>query len=358
MFKLAMIGFLWAGISLFLGIPTWGGTIASMPLRVKMPLEEGKDTTLDWGLRYDGLDLKFHGYYPSWDHRMRLDYFQPITKDWDCQFWGIIKKEGNYSYNDLGFRTRWEFESFYSSWQWTQQNRKPLASARSSGYESEEGLWRCMLKHGEHRWSLNLKRSVKDYDLGDDDSWRHEIAAGWQWARKHRRLELQWQEWTREYPLNATGNALADKISLRWRQLGDAGRVWELKGEWREELTGTGKTTTQWRTDCYFVQPLWGGTLRWGGIWTGNSKGVELLEWDKWTNTYQLDFRWRQTLGHRRSWWIGGELDLADEKDARWKMKAQWDWPIKTVGARFQITADYRDGDWDAGGYLQMAYYF
>lgn len=334
------------------------GTLSESPLHIRTDFEDGGKAALDWGLSFEGLTWTIHGDYPDKDYRTRLEFYRPLAKGWDGEIWGSIKKEGNYRYEDYGFRTQLDFKGFYTSVQWTDHYREPLANATRGRYDGEDGQWRIAWKHGEHRINLSLSRATKDYEVGDGDACRDEVQAGWQWTRKKHRLDIQWQEWIGDYPQDSFDNLAGEKITFKWRLLGDSGRLYEIKGEWKEEVYGDGETLTQYRADYHTTQPWLGGALRWGFVWVEQNEMIDFLERNEEKQNWRGDFRWRKTLGHRRSWWIGGEVDLSQTENPEWTLKTQWDWPIRSVGVRLQITADYKDGGWEAGAYAQMTYYF
>jgi hypothetical protein len=375
--KLAVV--LFSSIMLFsLSSPVFahqGENLSIKPFHLKLGYEQKSKESLriDWGVDYSfpfGVgEVSGVGVWPNEEGQLRLGLFNGLSTAWDWEVWGIFKQDGRYIQKDYGFRSGWEQGAWCHRVRWTSLDRDRARMIGDYIYDGWEAQWMSRWNWVSGRsWEVGLAHRLKEYPLKTNSSEKNSAYAGFKWRSSPHWLDLKWEEWTVDYPDRSYSNEITEKWTVQYRYRTRDRRQWKLSARLKKTDQGDGSTEDYGRYTIEYDFPLGVGQLNSGCFW---QQRCETSWWDKDSALLEdigenipdeagwgVDFGWKHPFGHRRSWRLGGRMQITPDGDRLWGLETRWEWPIGDWKVQsYWFYRVNKSGD-NAGTWLKMAYYF
>ncbi|HHZ20784.1 MAG TPA: hypothetical protein GX391_09805 [Firmicutes bacterium] len=319
---------------------------------------------MDWGWLQAELDGRLD--WPKADQRLQLTLAGPGNIAWSWQLKGYVGQEERYKLGEgaylLGYA--WgPFEMELSGGNYL----KRLSAATGTDYGHEDlfakltGKWHGL---GGQRLSGELVLYEKDYAKRQD--YTVEKVSGrleYQGYFGKNKYTVTYSENVGEYPHRTLKNYFSRGLAVKYRLPRANRRRWEIRASYNRVEKGDGTRPESIGLDLLHALPLGPGELRFGlhRRWKGNVDWLEVYTDEETAGNggyKRVDVKWTWRLGHKNTWWLGGELTDYDDGFLGSQLDLGRDWQLGQVFFQTRLFYHYNKSGTNAGSWLQATYYF
>ena len=139
-----------------------------------------------------------------------------------------------------------------------------------------------------------------------------------------------------EYPHRTLKNYFSRGLAVKYRLPRANRRRWEIRASYNRVEKGDGTRPESIGLDLLHALPLGPGELRFGlhRRWKGNVDWLEVYTDEETAGNggyKRVDVKWTWRLGHKNTWWLGGELTDYDDGFLGSQLDLGRDWQLGQV---------------------------